>query len=60
MLNIPIRFFIYDLIQTIDGDSFDLIEVSEAVWLDYDGIISYERDTVRENGVSQIILTKRS
>ena len=50
-----IRFFVVDY-DTEDGA--DLLEVSESDFLAYEGHISYERHTVRENGCSQICLTK--
>ena len=49
--NIPIRFFMYD------GEG-DYTECTESEFLDAEGVIEYERFTVRENGVSQICLTK--
>lgn len=53
--NIPVRFFIVDY----EGeDAPDLLEVSEHEFLEAEGHISYERHTVRENGASQICLTK--
>jgi hypothetical protein len=51
-MKLNIRFFVLDL------DDADIIEVSEAEFLNYDGAITYERHTIRENGVSQICLTK--
>jgi hypothetical protein len=50
-----VRYFIWDYDE--DDGEFELMEVDEAQFLDYDGKISYERHTVRENGVSQIVLT---
>ena len=55
MENINVRFFIYDY------STEDIIkEVSETEFLNDDGIIEYERDTIFDNGVSQICLTKVS
>ena len=55
MKNITVRFFIYDY------STEDIIkEVSEKEFLNDDGIIEYERDTVFDNGVRQICLTKVS
>lgn len=48
--NTPVRFFAYD-------DDCELVEVNEADFLEAAGKIEYERHTVFENGVSQIILT---
>ncbi len=50
-----VRFFIVDY---DNEEEADLIEISEFEFLSYDGQISYERHTVRENGCSQICLTK--
>lgn len=52
---IPVRFFVVDYDSE---DSVDLIEVSEHEFLKAEGEITYERHTKRENGVSQICLTK--
>tara|TARA_R110002012_G_C11186457_1_gene557785 strand:+ start:103 stop:339 length:237 start_codon:yes stop_codon:yes gene_type:complete len=55
MKNITVRFFIYDY------STEDIVkEVSEKEFLNDDGIIEYERDTVFDNGVRQICLTKVS
>lgn len=54
---IPVRFFIVDY-ETEDNGCFDLKEVNEHEFLKADGEISYERNTIRENGASQIVLTK--
>ena len=53
---LPIRFFIYDFDE--DQQDYDIIECSESEFLDFNGEIEYERHTVRENGVSQVCLTK--
>lgn len=52
--NINIRFFIVDY-ERLEPE---LIEVPEVEFLAYHGAISYERATIFENGVRQIILTK--
>jgi hypothetical protein len=54
-MKIDVRFFIvdYDL-----EEGPDVVEVSENEFLDHEGQITYDRFTVRENGVSQICLTK--
>lgn len=51
---LPIRFFVVDY----DSEEVDLKEVSEHEFLKAEGSITYERHTKRENGVSQICLTK--
>ncbi len=51
---IPVRFFVVDY----EGDEVDLLEVNEHEFLEAEGRITYERHTVRENGCSQICLTK--
>ena len=51
---IPVRFFVVDF----DSEEADIVEVSEHEWLRAEGLISYERHTIRENGASQICLTK--
>lgn len=51
---IPVRFFVVDY----DIEEADIVEVSEHEWLKAEGLISYERHTIRENGAAQICLTK--
>ena len=51
---LPIRFFVVDY----EGEEVDLKEVNEHEWLEAEGQISYERHTMRQNGASQICLTK--
>lgn len=51
---IPVRFFVVDY----EGDEVDLKEVNEHEFLQAEGRITYERHTIRENGASQICLTK--
>ena len=53
-LNVPVRFFIYD--TELDEPGYR--ECTEQEFIDDDGDINYERNTVRDNGVSQICLTK--
>ena len=55
---IPVRFFVYS--QELDDldDDDPIIEVSEHEFIKAKGSITYERHTKRENGVSQICLTK--
>ena len=52
---IPVRYFIidYDL-----EDGPDVVEVDEYDFKQAKGRISYERNTIRENGCNQICLTK--
>ena len=54
--NIPVRFFVVDIDPETEEE--DLFEVDEQAFLAHPGNISYSRSTVRENGVSQIELTK--
>lgn len=54
--NIPIRFFVVDIDPETEEE--DLFEANEQTFLAHPGEISYSRSTVRENGVSQIELTK--
>ena len=53
-----IRYFIFseDLYDLEDDDP--IMEVSESEFIAYDWQITYERHTMRENGVNQICLTK--
>ncbi len=55
---IPVRFFVVDYDSGSEGDEVDLKEVNEHGFLEAEGRITYERHTVRENGCSQICLTK--
>lgn len=52
---IPVRYFVIDY-ELEDGP--DLAEVDESDFLKYEGRITYERHTIRENGCNQICLTK--
>ena len=52
--DINVRFFVVDY----DSEEVDLKEVDEQEFLQYDGDITYERNTVFDNGVRQICLTK--
>lgn len=54
--NIPVRFFVVDIDWVTEDEC--LFEVDEQAFLAHPGNISYSRSTVRENGVSQIELTK--
>lgn len=51
----PVRYFVIDY-ELDDGP--DLVEVNESDFLTYEGRITYERHTIRENGCNQICLTK--
>jgi hypothetical protein len=51
---INVRFFIFDC----DLDEPDYRECTENEFLAHEGMIHYERNTVRENGVNQICLSK--
>jgi hypothetical protein len=53
-MDTTLRFFIVDY----DLDEPDIVECSERDFLEYEGPISYERHTVRENGCAQVCLTK--
>jgi hypothetical protein len=55
MKEINVRYFIYDY-STEDI----IIEVSEYEFIQDNGIIEYERNTIFSNGVRQICLTKVS
>lgn len=52
--NMNVRFFM------IVDEWTDYKEVEEAEFLEADGVIEYERNTVFENGVKQICLTKNN
>lgn len=54
--NMTVRFFIYD--DDAETEENSIIEVDEFTFLDASGSIEYERNTVFDNGVSQICLTK--
>jgi len=49
---INVRFFIFS------DEEVDIVECSEREFLESSYPILYERNTIRENGVSQICLTK--
>ena len=56
--NIPVRFF---LIRVDDENGeVDQHEVDEFEFLQADGEIDYEHNTIRENGCRQICLTKNT
>lgn len=61
IMQTTIRYFTFDYDEDHydeDLEDYDIIEVSEAEFLDFNGEIEYERHTVRENGVNQVCLTK--
>ena len=53
---IPVRFFVIDYDENKTWGN--TVEVSEHEFIKAKGEITYERHTKRENGVSQICLTK--
>jgi len=53
-----IRYFIYDEELDLQDDEDPIKEVEEREFLEFDGDITYERFTVRENGCAQVCLTK--
>ena len=54
--NIPVRFFVVDIDP--ETEETDLFEVGEQAFLAHPGEIDYYRATMRQDGVSQIELTK--
>ena len=58
LTNQTVRFFIVDFDGEDDAMQWDLVEVDERKFNDTEGVITYERHTVRENGAAQIVLTK--
>lgn len=52
---INVRFFVW---AETEYGTYDLVEVTEACWLEEGGDATYQRLTVSENGVRQICLTK--
>lgn len=53
---ISVRFFIFDWVD--DEEGHDIVEVDEAEFSEFEGVITYERHTVFQNGCNQICLTK--
>lgn len=53
----PVRFFSLDCTRPADKAVLEISEPAFAELVKYGAVISYERHTVRENGVSQICLT---
>ena len=53
---VPTRYFICDYDDELQD--YDITECSESEFIAFDGEIEYQRHTVRENGTSQICLTK--
>ena len=54
--NIPIRFFVVDIDPETEEDG--LFETDEQAFLAHPGEIDYYRATMRQDGISQIELTK--
>ena len=54
-MDIPTRFY---TMAYVDKE-LDLVECTEAEFLDAAGTIHYERHTMHQNGVNQICLTKK-
>ena len=54
--NMTVRFFVQNVDCENEEDLFS--EVSEYEFLESEGTIEYDRNTVFENGVDQICLTK--
>lgn len=50
--NMSVRFFVFD------DETGDTKEVDELDFISYDGLTEYDRNSIRENGVSQVCLTK--
>lgn len=55
-VNIPVRFFVVDI--DTETEETGLFEVDERAFLAHPGEIDYYRATMRQDGVSQIELTK--
>ena len=51
-----VRFYIFEWDE--EQQEHDILEVNEDEFKRHPGTIDYERNTIRENGVSQICLTK--
>ena len=51
-----VRFYVFGWDE--EQQEYDILEVDERAFIAHPGEISYSRSTVRENGVSQIELTK--
>jgi hypothetical protein len=52
--DINVRFFSYCTNEAVDPD---ICEITEGQFKELEGVITYERHTVRENGCRQICLT---
>tara|TARA_R110000851_G_scaffold94427_1_gene205244 strand:- start:413 stop:661 length:249 start_codon:yes stop_codon:yes gene_type:complete len=56
-----VRYFIYAMVYDDSGMcDIEYVEVDEYAFLEQDGTIEYDRHTVHQNGVNQIMLTKRN
>lgn len=53
-MNIDLRFFSYCI---TDEDEIDICEITEQTLLASEGVITYKRHTVFENGCNQVCLT---
>ncbi len=56
--SITVRFFILDVNQECDDSEWDIQEVAESEFINFEGKIDYERHSIFENGCRQICLTK--
>jgi hypothetical protein len=61
-MNQNIRFFItcYGEADSPPDTVIDVVEVDEMEFLQHDGVISYERHTIFENGCNQVCLVRES
>jgi len=57
-MKINVRYFKIDICENTNKP--DVIEINESEFLDIDRPIEYERNTIFENGVNQICLTKNT
>ncbi|CAB5194762.1 hypothetical protein UFOVP176_32 [uncultured Caudovirales phage] len=53
-----VRYFTFNQDLYDEGDSDPITEVSESEFIMSDGVITYDRHTMFDNGVNQICLTK--
>ena len=58
MKEVNVRFFKYDICK--ETNDIDIFEINEIEFLNTDGLIQYERNTIFDNGVRQICLTKNN
>ena len=57
-LKMTIRYFVFSETLFDNDDDDPIEEVSEFEFLEFEGVIQYERHTMRENGCNQVCLTK--